>query len=437
MKIHWIQDLKKEIWRTDLESLSKLKANWIRFLRVVILISQGFTKRQIQQGASALTYYSLLALVPILALLIGIARGFGLEEALKKWLTKQFVEQKLIIERIFQFANSSLETAHQGVLAGVGIVVLLWAGIKIFMYIEANLNTIWEVKGGRSFKRFTDYFAMILLCPLIVLLSSGITVYLSATVAALTEGGFLEHVGPYLIPLLNLIPFFLTGLLFTFLYIFMPNTRVRFLPALWAGIIAGCMYQIVQWIYLYFQIGVTTYNAIYGTFAALPLLLIWIHLSWVIILLGAKISFALQNVNAFDFLTEDVHLSHRFRTILSLRVALFSIKAFLNETPPPSAIEVSNKLSIPLPLTTHLLFQLADAGVLSEVKRDKDDEVCYQPARNLDKLTIKSVIDMINTRGEEIPLPSSPDIDLILKCLEKFDQTVEQSDGNILLKEIK
>jgi membrane protein len=437
MKIQWIQDLKKEIWRTDLEGLSRLKANWIRFLRVVILISQGFTKRQIQQGASGLTYYSLLGLVPILAMLIGIARGFGLEEALKNWLSRQFVEQKIVIDRIFQFADSSLKTAHQGVIAGIGILLLLWAGIKIFMYIEANLNTIWEVKGERSFaRRFTDYLAMILLCPLIILLSSGMTVYLSATVAAFTEGGFLEHVGAYLIPLLNLIPFLLTCLLFTFLYIFLPNTHVRFLPALWAGIIAGCMYQIVQWAYLYFQIGVTSYNAIYGTFAALPLLLIWIHLSWVIILMGAKISFALQNVNAFDFLSEDVLLSHRFRMILALRISHYSIKNFLNEQPSPSAIEISNKLSIPLPLTGHLLYQLVDAGVLSEVKREKDEEVGFQPARNLDKLSIKSIIDMINARGEEIQLPSSPEIELILKSLEKFDQAVERSDGNILLKDI-
>ncbi|MCC5831748.1 MAG: YihY/virulence factor BrkB family protein [Chlamydiales bacterium] len=436
MKIEWIQNLKKEIWRTDLQSLPKFKANWIRFLRVTILVSQGFTKMQIQQGASALTYYSLLALVPILALLMGIARGFGLEEALEKWLIEQFVEQKFIINQIFEFARTSLETAHQGVIAGIGILLLLWAGIKIFMYIEANLNFIWEVKGERSLaRRFTDYLAMLLLFPIIVLLSSGITVYLSATVTALMEGGFLEKVGVYLVPLLNLIPYVLICLLFTFLYIFMPNTHVRFLPALWAGIIAGSIYQLVQWAYLYFQIGVTGYNAIYGTFAALPLLLIWIHLSWVIILLGAKISFAFQNVNAFDFLTEDVHLSHRFRMILSLRITHLSIKSFLEEELPPSAIEVSNKLSIPLPLTSHLLYQLAEAGVLSKVKRDRDEEVGFQPARNLDKLTIKSVIDMINARGEEIPLPSSPEIDLILKSLDEFDRAINESDGNAPLKD--
>ncbi len=436
--MRWIEGLKKEIWRTDLAELSRLKASWIRFLRIVILISQGFTKQQIQQGASALTYYSLLALVPVLALLIGMARGFGLEKGLKEWIIDQFREQKMIIDKIFEFTNTSLETAHKGVIAGIGIFLFLWAGIKIFMYIDANLNTIWEVKRKRSFaRRFTDYIAMILLGPLIVLVASGITVYISATVAALTTGGVLAEVKPLLITILNLIPFVLTCLLFTFLYIFMPNTRVRFFPALWAGIIAGSIYQLVQWIYLYFQIGVTNYNAIYGTFAALPLLLIWVHLSWVIILLGAKISFAFQNVDAFDFLSEDVPLSNRFRTILSLRVASFCIRSFLDEKPPPSSILISNKLSIPLPLAGHLLSELVESGVLSEIKGVKDEDLGFQPARNLDKLTIKAVIDMINTRGEEIALPSSSDIKLILKSLEKFSLAIEHSDGNILLKDIK
>lgn len=437
MKVHRLQKLKKEIWTTDLEALPKHKANWIRFLRILILTAQGFSKRQIQQGASSLTYYSLLALVPVIALLIGLARGFGLEETLKKWLSHRFFEQKIVIDKVFQFANASLASVHQGVIATIGIILLLWSGIKIFMYIETNFNTIWEVKMGRSLaRRFTDYLAMILLCPIIVLLSSGITVYISAIVSSFAKGGVLEHIASYFIALLNLIPFFLTCLLLTFLYIFMPNTRVRFLPGFWAGLFAGCIYQGIQWIYFYFQIGVTRYNAIYGTFAALPLLLIWIHLSWVIVLMGAKTAFAFQNVNAFDFLTEDVHLSHRSRTILSLRIVHFCIRAFIHDKPSPTTIEISNKLSIPLPLCRDLLYQLVDAEVLSEVKREKKEDG-YQPARNLDKLTIKNVVDMINTRGEEISLPPSHETELILESLKKFSQTIEQSDGNILLKDIK
>ncbi len=437
MKWEWQNYLKKEIWRVNLDTLPKWKARKIRFLRILILIGQGFTKSQIQQGASSLTYYTLIGIVPVVALLIGLARVFELEHALKTWLLTQFADQKDIINKLFDFAKTSLETAHQGIIAGIGILVLLWAGIKIFLYIEKVLNTIWEVKQGRSLaRRFTDYLSMLVLCPLIVLLSSGITVYLSAALTALTSIGFFGHIQAYILPILNLIPIFLICLLLTFLYIFMPNTRVRFLPALMAGTIAGIIYEIVQWLYLYFQVGVSSYNAIYGTFAALPLFLIWVHLSWVIVLMGAKISFAIQNVNAFDFLSEDVHLSHRLRVILSLRITHLCIKNFCHDSPPPSAIEISNQLSIPLPLTGHLLFKLLSAGVLSEVKRDKDQDPGFLPSRSVDQLTIKRVIDMINSRGEEIVLPPSRELDLILNSLEKFGLAIENSEGNILLKDI-
>lgn len=437
MQFDWPEYLTKDIWRVDLSSVSKGRALWIRFLRTLILISQGFTKSQIQQGASTLTYYSLLGLVPFIALLLGISRGFNIEGALKEWILKRFIEQKEVMLQLFDFAESSLKTAHQGIIAGAGILLLLWAGIKIFLYIETVMNTIWEVSEGRKFaRRFTDYLAMMFLCPLFIFLASGITVYLSGSVATLTEETIFSTISPLLFSFLNLIPVVLTCLLFTFLYIFMPNTHVRFFPALWAGLIAGSLYQIIQWVYLYFQIGVSSYNAIYGTFAALPLFLIWIHLSWVIILLGAKMTFAFQNVHAFDFLSEDVPLSNRFRTLLSLRITHLIVKDFCNVIPPPSPIEISNKLSIPLPLVGHLLHELTTAGVLSEVKRDTDEDSGYQPARNVDQLTIKSVIDMINTRGEEILLPSSPELELILNSLDKFDCEMSKSDGNVLLKNI-
>ena len=430
--------LRKEIWHVKIETLPKWKAYWIRFLRILILTSQGFTKSQIQHGASGLTYYSLLAIVPIIALLIGIARGFLLEQTLESWLLQRFSEQSDVIKKIFHFANLSLEQAKGGVIATIGIALFLWASIKILLNIEFVMNQIWEVKKGRSIaKRFTDYLAMIVLAPIIIFLTSGLTGFLSATITALAQGtNILEHIAPLVLPLLSTVPFLLTCLLLTFLYIFMPNTRVRFLPALLAGVLTGIIYQLTQWIYLYFQIGVSRYNAIYGTFAALPLFLIWLHLSWVIVLLGAKVSFAFQNVDAYEFISEDVHLNHKFRTICSLRIAHLSIKQFCLGEPPPSIIEISNQLAIPLILTGQLIDQLVGAGVLSEVRREKDQEVSFQPARSVDKLTIKQVLDMINERGEAISLPPSHELTLILKSLEKFNTAVENSDGNLLLKDI-
>lgn len=427
--------LKEEIWHVRITTLPLWKATVFRCLRIIILTSQGFSKNQIQQGASALTYYSLMAVVPVIALLIGIARGFLFEKTLETWLTHHFIEQRAIISQIFRFANASLEQAKGGIIAGAGIVILAWATVNILMNIELVLNKIWEVSKTRSLaKRFTDYLSMAFIAPIIVFLASGITGYLSAILTTMSHEHILSTIAPFLLWIFSLASFLLIVLLFTFLYIFMPNTRVRFLPALIAGIITGAIYQFFQWLYFYFQIGVASYNAIYGTFAALPLFLIWIHLSWVVILIGAKICYAIQNVDAFEYIAEDEELSHKIRTICALRIAHFCIRKFARDQPPPSAIEISNELEIPHPLTSQILNQLLAARVLSESKRE-DQEETYQPARNVESLTIKRVLDMIDEVGAKIPLPASQELTLILRSLEHFSQAIEKSNGNILLKD--
>ncbi len=428
--------LNKDIWHVQISSLPKWKAFGYRFLRIMMLTLQGFTKSQISLGASALTYYSTLSVVPILALLIGVARGFLFEKSLENWLTTHFQEQKEMILKIIGFATQSLESANGGVIAGIGVALLLWTAIRILSYIELVMNQVWEVKETRSLaKRFTDYMALLFLAPILILVSSGLTGYMSAFVSTVNKQGFLgDYATPVLVTLLTLISLFLTSLLFTFLYIFMPNTRVRFVPALCAGIFAAVVYQVLQWLYFYFQIGVASYNAIYGTFAAIPLFLIWLNLSWIVIILGAKVCFAIQNVDAYEFIT-DVHLSHRFRLICSIRITHFCLKRFIREQTPATAVELSNSLSIPLLLTNHLLFELVAAGLLVIMKRE-DGEEAYQLGKSPETLTVKRVMEMFNENGEVIPLHPSPEITTILKCLEKFGVAIEASDGNLLLKDI-
>lgn len=433
-----IQFLKHELWQIRTQELPRLKAFWVRLLRIMILTSQGFTKSQIQQGASSLTYYTLLGLVPIAAMVIGLSRGFLFEDRLKEIIYQKFPEQEFILQKIFEFAEASIQQAHQGILAGLGLVLLFWSAIKILRTLEIVMNKIWDVTKSRSLARqFSDYLAMILICPVLVLASTSVTIYLSAKVAALGEQvSLFKEIGPVLFPFLNLLPYLLTSLLFTFVYIFMPNMRVRFVPALIAGLVTGCVYQLIQWAYLKFQIGVSTYSAIYGTFAALPLFLIWLHLSWVIILLGSKIAFAVQNVDAYEFVTEEFSLNHKTTEISSLLITRFCIKHFLNEAPPPTVMEISDALSIPLVLSSHLVNDLVDAGVLTEVALEKDEVFGYQPAKSVDHLTIKRVLDMIEARGESLPFPPSEDLELIRKHLEAFNHLIECADANVALKDL-
>ncbi len=429
--------LKKDVWRVSVDDLSKKKAFGLRTLRIVLIVVQGFTKKQIQQGASSLTYYSLLTIVPIVAFFFGIARGFLLQGNFKKWLLDQFGGQQVVVKKLIFFSELSLKQTHKGVIAGISIVILLWAGIKMLMYIELSMNQIWEVRVARTLtRRFSDYMAMLFFCPLFVLLSTTLTVFLSATLTDLrSEVSLVKDLGPILFPILSLFPYVLTWLLFTFIYIFIPNTRVRFLPAFYASIFAGTVYQVIQWAYVYLQVGVSKYNAIYGTFAALPLFLVWVHLSWVILLLGAKLAFAFQNVNAYGFMAENIELSENMKQLFSLRIMHSCIKRFVQQKPLLSAVELSNQLSIPLPLMMSLIHQMKNAGLLSEVKAGVQRESVFQPAYPVDKLTIKQVLDMMNGQGEKVFVDKDAVYEKLTKNLEGFSKRIESSEHNELLKD--
>lgn len=426
--------LSDEIWKIDRKDLSPAKAWGIWILRIILLTIKGVRKSQIQQGASSLTYYTLLGAVPVVAFLFGIARGFLLENQLKTLLLTKFAAQEAVVSQLITFAEASLTLVHKGVIAGSGLVILLWSVMKIMRNIEIVMNQIWEVKNLRSFaKQFSDYLALLFICPIVLIVSSSLTIFLSATLSSI---GKLSPIHPLLFFLLNIVSVVLNCGLFTFIYIFIPNTPVRFKPALYAGLITGVFYQVLQALYLSFQIGVSSYNAVYGTFAAFPLFLVWLHMSWGILLLGAKICFAFQNVDAYEFVSDEVDLSALFKKICSLRIAHFSVRALISEWPAPSKVELSKQLHIPLALTTHLLNDLIDGKILVEVKRDGDSESGYYPAIPIDQMTIKRVIDMLDRRGEAIPIPDTHEVAEILKSLEAFSTLIERSDANLPLKSI-
>ncbi len=431
--------LKKDIWNVRLEDLPRKKAIKIRIYRVLMLIAQGFSKWQVQQGASALTYYTLLAIVPVLAFLFRITKNLLLQDGFSKWLDTQFAGQQLVVQRLIQYAQLTLKQTDKGILTGIGILLVLWSGIRILLYIEFIMNHIWEVREKRSWaKRFTDYMAVIGFCPALLAISIVTTAYVSTAITDIRkETGVLDLLGPVLFPLLHFLPVAISWLFLTFLYVFIPNTYVRLLPAFYAAVIAGSIYQVISWFYFYLQIGVSRYNAIYGTFAALPLFLIWVHLSWIIVLVGANIAFAFQNVKACEFGSSDSKISHYMHRLLTLCIAHFCIKMFAESKPAKTALEISDKLNIPLRLTKEILYQLVEAGVLLEVAQVGERMNAFAPAIPEDLLTIKRVIDMIECHGDRIPLMESSEREQIIKSLEAFSELIEKSDQNRLLKEIR
>jgi len=344
--------------------------------------------------------------------------------------------QEEVMNKLISFSNSLLERTGGGLLAGIGIILLFYSVAKVLSSIETSFNDIWKIEKARTFNRkFTDYLSMMLIAPILLIASSSISVYLATqldTIAKQIE--LIGYISPYIMFLLKFIPYLLIWILFSIIYIAMPNTKVSTQSGIIAGIIAGSAFVITQWIYIDFQVGVSRYNAIYGSFAALPLFLIWIQVSWLIVLFGAEVSFANQNVDMYEFESETELISHRGRQNLSLLIVNFIVKRFVNGEPPLTVLELSRNLKIPVRLMSTLLNNLIQCRILSETI-DSNKSIAYQPAQHIDNFSVAFIINSLDNIGTSIE-PDLPEMQRILNIHTAFTDKVEGLTENVLVKEI-
>ena len=277
-----------------------------------------------------------------------------------------------------------------------------------------------------------------LISPFLFFVSSTITVVINSGAKLIIEKiSLLAAFSPIIFFTLKLLPYGVIWVLFSFIYIFIPNTKVHLRCGIMAGIIAGTLYVVFQFAYINFQIGVAKYNAIYGSFAALPLFIIWLQLSWVIVLFGAELAFAHQNVDTYEFEPDCENISGRYKRLLSLRIVQLLIKQFLNGEKGWSAAQISHNLEIPIRLVQQIIFELISSGILSEVKFNEGGEVGYHPARDPETITIKYVIDALEKEGSDnIPVAQSEELDKLSESLKAFSDLIEKSSANQCLKEI-
>ena len=431
--------LRTGIWRIPVRDLSGTKAFLLHELRIFVLAARGFNEDKCLLRASALTYYSLLSVVPILALAFGMSRGFGIEQRLEGLIHRTLPNQQEVADRIIGYAQSYLENVQGGIVAGVGVVVLIWAVIQLMGHIEECFNDIWGVRKGRSLgRKFTAYLSVVIIAPLLLVMASSATVVISTHVTLLTgRVAFLESAGPFLSGMLRLLPYGAVWILFTFLYMLMPNTKVNLKPGLLAGILAGTTYQVVQWIYIEFQVGVSNYNAVYGSFAALPLFLVWMQTSWLVVLLGAEISFAAQNADSFAFAPKIDRVSHRLKGVVALRLAQLCVQDFRAGQSPRSAEQLSEVLAVPIRFIREILSKLVEARILSEVMTDEEGVAAYQPARAIESLTVAEVINLLERSGvDEMPYGDSPDWEKLTERLALFDGAIRDASVDIALKDL-
>jgi len=433
------QFLKSEIWRIQARKLSRRELIYINPLRVLLLAIRRFVEDKCELRASALTFYTLLSIVPVVAMAFGIAKGFGLEKMLEAQLLAKFEAQPEVADRLLGFARSLLENTKGGAIAGVGVAVLFWSVIKVLGNIEFALNDIWGIPRARHLgRKLADYLSMMLICPVLLIIASSATVIVTTQITAMVEKlAFLGPAGGWIIFLIEFLPYTVIWFLFSFMYVFMPNTKVQLKSAVWGGILAGTIYQLTQFAYIKFQVGVSSYGAIYGSFAALPLFLAWLQLSWLIVLFGAEVSFAHQNVAAYEFAADCANLSHRFKRTVALFIAHHCVKAFVQGQNAPSAETIAQELEVPIRLVRSTLFELTEARIIAEVRRGDRAEIGYQPACPLEQLTIAKTLGALDLHGADtLPLADSPSLDKLREIVRNFDEILETAPMNLKIQDL-
>jgi membrane protein len=431
--------IRVDIWRIRLADLPFGKSFVLRQLRIIILAIRSYDEDRCLLRASSLTFYTLLSIVPILAMFFGVAKGFGFEKRLERELFDKFPGQEEILNQVINFATSLLEQTRGGVIAGIGLLVLFWSVLKVLGHIEMAFNDIWEIKEDRSWgRKFSDYLAIMLLAPILILLSGSATVFITTRVTQITqEVALLGVLSPLISFLLKLIPYVLIWIVFTILYIIMPNTRVSFKAGVLGGVVAGTLYQLAQGLYISFQIGAARYNAIYGSFAALPLFLLWLQISWWIVLFGAELSFANQNVDTYEYEPDSLKVSPAFKKLMTLQVVHLLIKKFANSEKPLTDSQISARLKIPIRLLHNIIFDLVESGLVSEICATDGKELSYQPARDINQLSIQSVLKALDQKGtENIPVADTAEYRALSDAIREFSEAMEHSPANKLLKNI-
>ena len=368
----------------------------------------------------------------------GIAKGFGFEDHLNGMIQSYFSNQPEISEMLLHFSHSSLHNAKGGLIAGFGIAMLFWSIMKVLSNIELSFNAVWGIKTARTIvKKFTEYIAIMLVAPILIIASGAVTVFISsAATHALGDDNSFYLLGSAVKILIELIPYILIWILFTFIYMAIPNTKVKFKHALMAGMVAGSLFNMLEWVYFTFQIGAAQKNAVYGSFAALPLFLVWVQGSWVVVLFGCEIAFSGQNVHRYLYEKEVNSISGAHKRKTSLLILLQMNKEFNKGERALSVNNLCELTKLPIRLVRDIINNLNEANLISEIMTD-DETTSYLPARDLNQLKYSELVTIMDECGSnEIPVGSEVESKLIHKIDKDLYDSLLQNSKNLSLQEI-
>ncbi|WP_304953600.1 YihY/virulence factor BrkB family protein [uncultured Alistipes sp.] len=428
MKIkHIIAYFTDTVFRRDASEWRSPAARWlVRQYRLLFYTARGLKEHGTLIRSAALTFYTLMSLVPIVAVAFAVVKGFGLADGLVQNLYSIFPQNPEIIDYIVAFAEKALARTQGGVVAVVALVMLFWAVIRVFGSIENAFNNIWEVKAERSIARqWSDYIAIVMIVPVLWVIAGAVGGY-ARQLLGFGDGWFYSLLS-------QVMSVVVVWVMFTVFYVVIPNARVRFPSALMAGIVAGTAFALFQWGYLYVQRWMTSYNAIYGSFAALPLFMIWMQTSWQILLFGGELSFAYQNVSRFCEERESLRISYDQRRKVLVAVMLIVVEHLRTQGGATPVETIRDRLDLPTRIVNDILYQLVQADLLLAVPVDADDrEKEYIPAQDVTSLTVYGVLEAVEQSGNGgfDPAPT-PEFSCIDRELERIKQHARKSQENV------
>ena len=380
---------------------NETRSNWyINLAKTVNLSVRSILDTNLQQKAAALTFNTMLALVPTLAMIFAIGRGFGFQNLIESEIFNFVPVQREELSNVFTFVDSYLAQSSEGIFVGVGILFLLWTLISLLSNVEDAFNHIWGINKKRNFyRKVTDYIAIFFIIPILIVCTNGIKLF----VLTMSSDTFLS---PVVEALLDIAPTVLTWLSFTLTFMLIPYTKVKLKYALISGFLCAIVFQLLQWLMVSGQIYVSKYNAIYGSFAFLPLLLIWIYLSWQVCLAGEVLTYSSQNIFRFNFRDNINEISQRYMTDVTIVILTIVAKRFCQQRPPYTKLDITEKYNIPIRLVGAVVDHLVDVKLLSSVIGKDDREVAYQPAFDLEHLTLRSAKERLRNWGKSGFIPS-------------------------------
>ena len=377
-----------------------------RILQTIILFGRGFKDKALNVRANSLSFSLLFAFVPMVAGVFAIARGFGFEELLQERISTSFLAEANIAPTIMEWVECYLETARGGLFLGIGLVVLIWAVYAFFNMLELSFNNIWNVKQSRSFgRRLSNYMVVLLLVPIMIILSSGISIFLNSAASA---SPVLQAIEPIRRVLLRLIPFVVASGVFTWIFIAIPNTKVRFLSAIIPGVIVGILFQLVQMFSVYLVMLFTRMSVVYGAFSAIPLILVWLHITCWLLLIGAELAFAIQNNDMFAYEKDLETMSRRYKDYIMLYLLSVIIRRFEAGESPQTAQKMAAEHQLPIRLVQQLLSRLEETSIVRRVYTEDEEEQAFVPALDTKSITVEMVIGRISAQGTEEFLQHTP-----------------------------